>query len=132
MSKRVVTNSKLTNRQLNQLIKYFALEVPAARAAKAMNINWGLKSCDTPSPLSRPGRRTQLSTNFRRGDPLLLLQDFDGLPDDAFRSLERLLSFIPRASGPAHDECHRQAIISGIQCCLGGQFIQVSFFSEDT
>jgi hypothetical protein len=37
--KRLVTNSKLSNRQLNQLIKYFALEVPASRAAKAMNIN---------------------------------------------------------------------------------------------
>jgi transposase len=36
---RLVKNSKLTNRQLNQLIKYFALEVPASRAAKAMNIN---------------------------------------------------------------------------------------------
>jgi transposase len=39
VSKRLVRNSKLTNRQLNQLIKYFALEVPAARAAKVMNIN---------------------------------------------------------------------------------------------
>jgi len=29
----------LTNRQLNQLIGYFALEVPASRAAKVMNIN---------------------------------------------------------------------------------------------
>ncbi|MCA1850682.1 MAG: IS1595 family transposase [Acidobacteria bacterium] len=32
-------NSKLTNRQLNELVKYFALEVPAARAAKVMGIN---------------------------------------------------------------------------------------------
>jgi transposase len=39
VSKRLVKNSKLTNRQLNQLIKYFALEVPASRDAKAMNIN---------------------------------------------------------------------------------------------
>lgn len=39
MPKRLVKNSKLTNRQLNQLIRYFALEVPASRDAKAMNIN---------------------------------------------------------------------------------------------
>ncbi len=39
MSKRLVKNSKLTNRQLNELVKYFALEVPASRAAKVMNIN---------------------------------------------------------------------------------------------
>jgi transposase len=37
--KRLVKNSKLTNRQLNELVKYFALEVPASRAAKVMNIN---------------------------------------------------------------------------------------------
>jgi transposase len=36
---RLITNSKLTNRQLNELIKYFALEVPASRAAKVMQIN---------------------------------------------------------------------------------------------
>jgi hypothetical protein len=36
---RLIKNSKLTNRQLNELIKYFALEVPASRAAKVMNIN---------------------------------------------------------------------------------------------
>ena len=39
MPKRLVKNSKLTNRQLNELVKYFALEVPASRAAKAMGIN---------------------------------------------------------------------------------------------
>jgi transposase len=39
VSKRLVKNSKLTNRQLNELVKYFALEVPASRAAKVMNIN---------------------------------------------------------------------------------------------
>jgi transposase-like protein len=39
VTKRLVKNSKLTNRQLNQLIQYFALEVPASRAARAMNIN---------------------------------------------------------------------------------------------
>ncbi|HEY0080078.1 MAG TPA: IS1595 family transposase [Pyrinomonadaceae bacterium] len=32
-------NSKLTNRQLNELIRYFALEVPASRAANVMQIN---------------------------------------------------------------------------------------------
>jgi transposase len=36
---RLVKNSKLTNRQLNELVKYFALEVPASRAAKVMGIN---------------------------------------------------------------------------------------------
>jgi transposase len=35
----LIKNSKLTNRQLNQLIGYFALEVPASRAAKVMSIN---------------------------------------------------------------------------------------------
>ena len=39
MVKRVITNSKLTNRQIKQLIEYFALEVPALRASKAMEIN---------------------------------------------------------------------------------------------
>jgi transposase len=36
---RLVKYSKLTNRQLNELVKYFALEVPASRAAKVMSIN---------------------------------------------------------------------------------------------
>jgi transposase len=36
---RLIKNSKLTNRQLNQLLGYFALEVPASRAAKVMGIN---------------------------------------------------------------------------------------------
>jgi transposase len=36
---RLIKNSKLTNRQLNQLIGYFALEVPATRAAKVMGIH---------------------------------------------------------------------------------------------
>ena len=39
MPRRLIRNSKLTNRQLNQLIGYFALEVPATRAAKVMGIN---------------------------------------------------------------------------------------------
>jgi len=39
VSQRLIKNSKLTNRQLNELVKYFALEVPASRAAKVMNIN---------------------------------------------------------------------------------------------
>jgi hypothetical protein len=34
--RRLIRNSKLTNRQLNELVKYFALEVPASRAAKVM------------------------------------------------------------------------------------------------
>jgi len=36
---RLIKNSKLTNRQLNELVKYFALEVPASRAANVMSIN---------------------------------------------------------------------------------------------
>jgi len=36
---RLIKNSKLTNRQLNELIKYFALEVPATRAAKVMGVH---------------------------------------------------------------------------------------------
>jgi transposase len=36
---RLITNGKLTNRQLNELIKYCALGVPASRAAKVMGIN---------------------------------------------------------------------------------------------
>lgn len=39
MPRRLIRNSKLTNRQLNELVKYFALEVPANRAAKVMGIN---------------------------------------------------------------------------------------------
>ena len=39
MPPRLIKNSKLTNRQLNQLIGYFTLEVPAARAARVMGIN---------------------------------------------------------------------------------------------
>ena len=39
MPRRLIRNSKLTNRQLNELVKYFALEVPASRAAKVMQIN---------------------------------------------------------------------------------------------
>ncbi len=39
MPQRLIKNSKLTNRQLNELIKYFALEVPASRAAKVMSLN---------------------------------------------------------------------------------------------
>lgn len=39
MPQRLIKNSKLTNRQLNELVKYFALEVPASRAAKVMGVN---------------------------------------------------------------------------------------------
>ena len=39
MPPRLIKNSKLTNRQLNELVKYFALEVPASRAAQVMGIN---------------------------------------------------------------------------------------------
>jgi transposase len=37
--RRLIKNSKLTNRQLNDLVKYFALEVPASRAANVTGIN---------------------------------------------------------------------------------------------
>jgi hypothetical protein len=36
---RLIKKSKLTRRQLDELAKYFALEVPASRAAKVMQIN---------------------------------------------------------------------------------------------
>jgi transposase len=36
---RLIKNSKLANRQLNELVKYFDLEVPARHAAKVMGIN---------------------------------------------------------------------------------------------
>jgi phage-related protein len=36
---RLIKNSKLTNRQLNEPVKYFALEVPTSRAANVMKIN---------------------------------------------------------------------------------------------
>ena len=39
MSRRLIKNSKLTNRQLNELVKYLALEVLASRVAKVMDIN---------------------------------------------------------------------------------------------
>jgi transposase len=39
MPQRLIKNSKLTNRQLNELVKYFALEVLASRAANVMSIN---------------------------------------------------------------------------------------------
>jgi transposase len=39
VAQRLIKNSKLTNRQLNELIRYFALEVPASRAANVMQIN---------------------------------------------------------------------------------------------
>jgi len=39
MTKRLVPRSKLTNRQLGQLIDFFALEVPAVKAARVVGIN---------------------------------------------------------------------------------------------
>jgi len=39
MSKRLIKNSKLTNRQIGKLIDFFVLEVPALRAAKSIGIN---------------------------------------------------------------------------------------------
>jgi len=39
MSKRLIPRSKLSNRQLGQLIDFFALEVPALKAAPVLRIN---------------------------------------------------------------------------------------------
>jgi transposase len=39
MSKRLIKNSKLTNRQINRLIEFFVLEVPAIKASKVLKIN---------------------------------------------------------------------------------------------
>jgi transposase len=39
MNKRLIPHSKLFNRQLNRLIQFFAIEVPAKTAAKTMSIN---------------------------------------------------------------------------------------------
>ncbi|MBU4331948.1 IS1595 family transposase [Patescibacteria group bacterium] len=39
MSKRLIKNSKLTNRQINKLIDFFVLEVPAPKSCKAVKIN---------------------------------------------------------------------------------------------
>ncbi len=39
MPRRLIKNSKLTNRRLNELVRYFASEVAARRAAEVMNIN---------------------------------------------------------------------------------------------
>lgn len=39
MSKRLIARSKLSNRRLNQLIDFFALEVPALKAAHVLRIN---------------------------------------------------------------------------------------------
>ena len=39
MSKRLIPRSKLSNRQLHKLIEFFALEVPALKAAKVLRIN---------------------------------------------------------------------------------------------
>ena len=39
MAKKIVRNSKLSNRQLNELMRYFALEVPASRAARELQVH---------------------------------------------------------------------------------------------
>ena len=39
MSKRILRNTKITNRKFNELIKLFALEVPATKAAVATGVN---------------------------------------------------------------------------------------------
>jgi transposase len=39
MSKRLIKNCKLTNRQIGNLVNFFVLEVPASKAAKAISVN---------------------------------------------------------------------------------------------
>lgn len=39
MSKRLIKNSKLSNRQISKLIDLFVLEVPASKAAGVLEIN---------------------------------------------------------------------------------------------
>ena len=39
MARKLIRNSKLTNRQIGKLIDFFVLEVPASRAAKATGVN---------------------------------------------------------------------------------------------
>ena|SRR5271157_2169992 len=39
MARRIIPKSKLSNRELNELIRYFALEVPASRAARELGVN---------------------------------------------------------------------------------------------
>lgn len=38
-SKRLIPHSKLKNRQLNELVRFFVLEVPASRAARELGVN---------------------------------------------------------------------------------------------
>ena len=45
MPRRLIRDSKLTNRRLDGLVKYFALEVSAARAAGVMGINRHSAGC---------------------------------------------------------------------------------------
>ncbi len=39
MARRIIPRSKISNRQLNELIRYFVLEVPGSRAARETSIN---------------------------------------------------------------------------------------------
>ena len=39
MAKRIIPGSKLRNRHINKLIRYFVLEVPASRAARELHVN---------------------------------------------------------------------------------------------
>ena len=45
MTKRLIKNSKLTNRQIHKLIEFFVLEVSANKAAKALCINRHSAEC---------------------------------------------------------------------------------------
>lgn len=60
MPRRLIRNSKLRNRQLNELVRYLALEVPASRAAKVMGINRHSGRARHPNhpPLPDEGVRT--------------------------------------------------------------------------
>ncbi len=90
MPRRLIRNSKLTNRQLNELVQYFALEVPASRAAKVMQINRHsaervyqvirrclARECELNSPL---GGEVECDVNYTDS-----FRSYDGLVLDGFR-----------------------------------------------
>jgi transposase len=79
---RLIKNSKLTNRPLNELVKYFALEVPASRAANVMGINRHsaervyqvirrclARECELHSPLGGEVERDESYFGGRRKGP---------------------------------------------------------------
>lgn len=89
MPRRLIRNSKLTNRQLNEFVKYFALEVPASRAANVMGINWHsaervyqvirrrlARECELHSPLGGEVEHDESYFGGRRKGPTMALSIF--------------------------------------------------------